>query len=225
RTTVSTTNIPISPPGKPGSQLHHQNEGSLLDADHPANGVPFARRSTGVATGWNYVEYEALGYDFDTRGPRLSEQIPFLRRLWSEPLVTFEGRFDKIDRGNICPRPGRNIPIYHGGFADVAFKRSVKMCDGFIFPGSLESVAQPGYARIKELLAEAGRPLESFGMHWLMMNDGGAGMNPDKSAEYFRRWQDLGGTHISIVTMGQGFRTIDEHIDYLAEVKHRIGAG
>ena len=46
RTTVSTTNIPISPPGKPGSPLHHQNEGSLLDADHPANGVPFARRST-----------------------------------------------------------------------------------------------------------------------------------------------------------------------------------
>ncbi|WP_239806759.1 tellurite resistance TerB C-terminal domain-containing protein, partial [Croceicoccus hydrothermalis] len=27
-------------------QLHHQNEGSHLDADHPANGVPFARRST-----------------------------------------------------------------------------------------------------------------------------------------------------------------------------------
>ena len=46
RTTVSTTNIPISPPGKPGRCLNHQNEGSLLDADHPANGVPFARRST-----------------------------------------------------------------------------------------------------------------------------------------------------------------------------------
>ena len=46
RTTVSTTNIPISPPGKPGSCLNHRNEGSLLDADHLANGVPFARRST-----------------------------------------------------------------------------------------------------------------------------------------------------------------------------------
>ena len=43
---VSTTNIPISLPGKPGRCLDHRNEGSPLDADHPANGVPFARRST-----------------------------------------------------------------------------------------------------------------------------------------------------------------------------------
>ncbi|AMK21857.1 ADP-ribosylglycohydrolase family protein [Sphingobium sp. TKS] len=53
-----TLTIPISPPGKPGSLLHHQNEGSLLDADHPANGVPFARRSTLLAAN--------LGDDADT---------------------------------------------------------------------------------------------------------------------------------------------------------------
>ena len=47
RKTVSKTYIPISPPENPGSCLNHRNEGSLLDADHPANGVPFARRSTG----------------------------------------------------------------------------------------------------------------------------------------------------------------------------------
>ncbi len=33
RKTVSTTNIPISPPGKPDSSQHHQNEGPLLDAE------------------------------------------------------------------------------------------------------------------------------------------------------------------------------------------------
>ncbi|WP_298174980.1 hypothetical protein, partial [Novosphingobium sp.] len=46
RKTVSKTNIPISPPENPASCLNHRNEGSLLDADHPANGVLFARRST-----------------------------------------------------------------------------------------------------------------------------------------------------------------------------------
>ncbi|MFZ2995273.1 tyrosine-type recombinase/integrase, partial [Sphingobium sp.] len=40
------TNIPISPPENPAGCLNHRNEGSLLDADHPANGVLFARRST-----------------------------------------------------------------------------------------------------------------------------------------------------------------------------------
>src|SRR3546814_12475561 len=35
-------------PDYPGRCLNHRNEGSLVDADHPANGVLFARRSTVV---------------------------------------------------------------------------------------------------------------------------------------------------------------------------------
>jgi hypothetical protein len=72
RTIVSTTNIPISPPGKPGGQLHHQNEGSLLDADHPANGVPFARRST------------AKGLEIAQERSRIVDEA-WLRRLCNRP--------------------------------------------------------------------------------------------------------------------------------------------
>jgi probable F420-dependent oxidoreductase len=181
------------------------------------------RLRLGVGSGWNYVEYEALGQDFAARGARMTEQIPYLRRLWSEPLVTFEGRFERMDRGNILPRPRREIPIYHGGFAEPALKRAAKMCDGFIFPASFESSARPGLARIKQLLAEEGRPLESFGRHWLLQDDGGKGLSLDGVVDGLRRWEDLGGTHASVVTMGMGFKTIDQHIDHLAEVRHRKG--
>ena len=34
----------------------------------------------------------ALGTEFATRTARLEEQIHVMRRLWTEPLVTFEGR-------------------------------------------------------------------------------------------------------------------------------------
>ena len=44
------------------------------------------RLRLGVGTGWNYVEYDALGQDFSARGPRLSEQIELLRKYWSEDL-------------------------------------------------------------------------------------------------------------------------------------------
>ena len=44
------------------------------------------RLRLGVGTGWNYVEYDALGQDFSERGPRLSEQIELLRKYWSEDL-------------------------------------------------------------------------------------------------------------------------------------------
>jgi probable F420-dependent oxidoreductase len=61
----------------------------------------------GVGVGWNYVEYDALGQDFATRGRRIAEQVPLLRRLWSEPLVTFDGEFDKIDRASTLPHHRR----------------------------------------------------------------------------------------------------------------------
>ena len=55
----------------------------------------------GVGIGWNEVEYEALGQDFRTRGRRMDEQIALLRRLWTEPSVTF--------RRHLRPRsPGRD---------------------------------------------------------------------------------------------------------------------
>src|SRR3954447_7080327 len=50
----------------------------------------------GVGVGWNYVEYDALGQDFHTRGKRQEEQIELLRRYWTEPVVSFEGRFDRV---------------------------------------------------------------------------------------------------------------------------------
>src|SRR5262247_4623542 len=46
------------------------------------------RLRLGVAVGWNFVEYEALGEDFTTRGQRIEEQIDTLRALWTKELVT-----------------------------------------------------------------------------------------------------------------------------------------
>ena len=62
------------------------------------------RLRLGVGTGWNYVEYDALGIEFASRGRRLSEQIGLLRKYWQESLFSFEGEFDQLDRGNINVR-------------------------------------------------------------------------------------------------------------------------
>src|SRR6202023_2433494 len=69
----------------------------------------------GVGVGWNYVEYEALGQDFRTRGARQEEQIELLRRLFTEAVVDFSGRFDRVDRAALVPKPSRSIPIWLGG--------------------------------------------------------------------------------------------------------------
>jgi len=50
----------------------------------------------GVGIGWNAVEYEALGESFHNRGRRVEEQIRVLRALWTQEVVTFEGRWHHI---------------------------------------------------------------------------------------------------------------------------------
>ena len=74
------------------------------------------RLRLGVGVGWNHVEYEALGMEWKTRGARQSEQIEVMRRLWTEDLVTFAGRFHNLVDVNLLPVPvQRPIPIWFGG--------------------------------------------------------------------------------------------------------------
>jgi probable F420-dependent oxidoreductase len=91
------------------------------------------RLRLGVGIGWNYVEYEALGQDFHTRGARQEEQISLLHELFSEPVVDFTGRFDRIDRASLLPKPTKPIPIWLGGSGEKAFDRAARLGDGFIF--------------------------------------------------------------------------------------------
>src|ERR1700719_2430165 len=93
------------------------------------------RLRLGVGVGWNPVEYEALGQDFHTRGARQEEQIGLLRRLFTESIVDFSGRFDRIDRASLLPKPTRSIPIWLGGSGEKAFDRAARLGDGFIFFG------------------------------------------------------------------------------------------
>jgi probable F420-dependent oxidoreductase len=93
------------------------------------------RLRLGVGIGWNYVEYEALGQDFKTRAKRLEEQFDLLRQLWTKPLVDFTGRFDRVDRGCINPRPRRQIPLWVGGNSEPAYERGARIGDG-LEPGA-----------------------------------------------------------------------------------------
>ena len=59
----------------------------------------------GVGVGWNAVEYQALGEDFTTRGRRMEEQIELLRLLWTQPVVSYSGRFHTIVEAGLNPMP------------------------------------------------------------------------------------------------------------------------
>jgi probable F420-dependent oxidoreductase len=181
------------------------------------------RLRLGVGAGYNPLEFEAMGADFTTRGKRLNEQIPYLRRLWSEELIVYEGDFHKIDRANIVPRPRRQIPIWCGGFAEAMFKRAVRMGDGFIFGYGLGADARAGWVRVRELLAEAGRPVEGFGAEFLMHPPEGPYSDAETVAGAVRL-REAGATHASLYTMDRGFGEVDQHIEYFSRMKEDLEA-
>ncbi len=173
------------------------------------------RLRLGVGVGWNYVEYEALGQDFHTRGARQEEQIELLRRLFTEPVVDFSGRFDRIDRAALVPKPTRPIPIWLGGSGDAAFDRAARLADGFIFfGGGARSRQSTAWNRLRDRVDALGRSVEEFGGDYVVLPQGSVG----ELAGQIDAWREAGGTHVSVVTMGLGLDRADDHIEYLASV-------
>jgi probable F420-dependent oxidoreductase len=179
------------------------------------------RLRLGVGIGWNPVEYEALGQDFHTRGARQEEQIQLLRRLFTEPVVDFSGRFDRIDRAALVPKPARPIPIWLGGFGEAAFDRAARLADGFIFfgGGGIDR-AVDAWKGMRGRVHGVGRPVDDFGAEYVAVPHGGG----DNLRAEVDGWRDAGGTHLSIVTMGLGLDSIDGHIDYLASVADTLSS-
>src|SRR3954468_21036225 len=133
------------------------------------------RLRLGVGVGWNPVEYEALGQDYRTRGARQEEQIELLRRLFTDPVVDFTGRFDRVDRAALVPKPARPIPIWLGGSGEKAFERAARLADGFIFFGGGIDHAAAAWKRLCDRIQNLGRSIEDFGAEYVALPGGGVG--------------------------------------------------
>ena len=165
----------------------------------------------GIGSGWNYLEYESLGEGFHTRGRRLEEQVGLLRRLWSEPLVEFEGDFDRIPAAGINPRPNRLIPIWMGGTAPVVLDRIGRIGDGWVAGrGDIEQVADSVEA-IHAAAERAGRDPSEIGI--------GASVSyhrtPEEQVAFAARLEAAGADRLHVLTMDLGLETPGYHIDAL----------
>ena len=167
----------------------------------------------GVGIGWNRVEYEALGQDFATRGQRLEEQITLLRRLWTEPTVTFSGTFDQITGAGLAPMPvQRPIPVWIGAQSPPAYRRAGRLADGW-FPQMAPGPQLEEARRIvAEAATEAGRDPANLGMEGRVRWQ----RDEDTLATAMRQWRDADATHLSVNTMGTGLKTVDDHLAALA---------
>ena len=168
------------------------------------------RLRLGVGLGWNEVEYIALNENFHNRGRRSEEQVVLLRRLWTEPLVDFKGKWHTIPDAGILPLPvQRPIPIWFGGDTEPAVRRTARLGDGWMPNYRNPADAGPTFELLDRFLEEAGRSRSQIGIEARISY--GAG-DPKTWETLMSGWQALGATHLSFNTMGSGFKTPQEHI-------------
>jgi len=156
------------------------------------------RLRLGIGVGWNFVEYQALGEDWTTRGVRQAEQVEVLRALWTQDLVTFSGRFHDLREVSIIPAPiQRPIPIWLGGTSDAAVKRAARLGDGWM-PIMAADDAVPRVAALREHLETFGRDPATFGLEgWLRMHEG----DPQRWAAAADGWRALGADLVMLYPM------------------------
>lgn len=171
------------------------------------------RLRLGIGIGWNDVEYEALDENFENRGIRCEEQIAVLRSLWTKSLVTFKGRWHRIVNAGINPLPTQQpIPIWFGGGAEPVLRRIARLGDGWFPQLRPDNTGQAAVSRLRALACEAGRDPSEIGIEPRISIAKG---NDESWQSELDAWQRIGVTHLSLNTMGGGFRTLDEHITAL----------
>jgi probable F420-dependent oxidoreductase len=174
----------------------------------------------GLGLGWNTVEYEALGVPWPDRGRRFEEQIELMRRLWTEPVVDFQGRYHTVTGAGLNPLPVQKpIPIWIGASTERAMRRAARMADGYMPLQPLEG----GWDRTLELLhgwlEDEGRDPARFGLEPAINVSRDT---PDDWRATADEWRRRGATHLMLNTMGGGLEGPDAHIDALRQARSAL---
>jgi alkanesulfonate monooxygenase SsuD/methylene tetrahydromethanopterin reductase-like flavin-dependent oxidoreductase (luciferase family) len=121
-------------------------------------------------------EWWACGVDPKTRARRTDESMQILRSLWTQEETTFDGKYFKLDRVRMRPKPHRaeGVTMQVGGRSDAALRRAGRYGDGWTgIWVSVRRFIEAG-EKIAGFAAEAGRGERRFprGMQfWMGVDD------------------------------------------------------
>ena len=178
------------------------------------------RLRLGIGVGWNPVEYEALGENFHDRGRRSEEQIDLMRQLWTNDLITYEGRWHKVTDAGLNPLPvQRPIPVWFGGAAPQTLRRVATMGDGWFPLFRPDDRGRELVESMREQAQAAGRDPASIGVEsWVSIRDS----SEDDWRQAVDTWRELGATHISVNTMNAGIEFPQGHIEAIQRFKEVV---
>lgn len=122
------------------------------------------RADLGVGTGSIEHEFDLMGADYASRGPRMDEFLDILELLWREETPTYEGKYYRFDAVGFQPKPVQKpgVPVHVGGFSMPALRRAAARGDGWYGGGDSPEQAGDRIRTIDRLRKEFGRDSERF---------------------------------------------------------------
>jgi len=120
-------------------------------------GIGIASKSTTIER-----EFSACGVSFAHRVSIFEEGVTLLRRLWTEPEVTYSGRHFQLDQVRLGLKPAQQggVPLWMAGTVDAARLRMLRIGDGWFPNPASAQVFTEGWERIQELAQETGADAE-----------------------------------------------------------------
>lgn len=150
------------------------------------------RFEMGVGLSWQEPEYQALGQDIHNRGARMAEQVEVLRLFWTQPFVTFKGKYHDIDNMGLNRLPSKPIPLWFGSTPEERpMRRAARLGDGWMPMGDPTDT----FPQLKQYMADAGRgnaPMQL--MSRVTAGEGG----PEAWVAEAKRLEGVGATHITL---------------------------
>ena len=123
------------------------------------------RLEVGVGVGGQGRMFSAFEVDPSDLVARFNEGLRLMKALWTEPSVTFAGRFWQLEEAAMEPKPFQkpHPPVWFGANHPAALRRAVKHGDGFFGAGSTTTARFAEQVQIvRQALADAGRDGAGF---------------------------------------------------------------
>ncbi|HEY5680918.1 MAG TPA: LLM class F420-dependent oxidoreductase [Pseudomonadales bacterium] len=118
----------------------------------------------GIGVGWCKEEVIACGYGWEDRGERCDEFLTLMRKLWSEPVVSYSGKHVNVQGCRMDPKPIQkpHIPIIVGGHTPRAMRRAAEFGAGWYGFGITPDQTSAVLTELDAALGAAGRSRDGF---------------------------------------------------------------
>jgi probable F420-dependent oxidoreductase len=123
------------------------------------------RLDLGVGVGWQEEEYTANGLPFAHRGALLDQTLEVCQKLWRERAAAHRSPDLNFEKIHCMPKPLQpgGVPLWISGTLNpTVLRRIARFGSGWIPWGSDARDPVAGLARIREVLARAGRDAQGF---------------------------------------------------------------